>query len=243
MKLSSRKELLREATEELNKIKKSITRSSIKESNRIKEFSLTGELATDLAINTTAIRDMYMAKFMRKSDIRDIIVKVETAIEEIGEKYHGKIGYYDGIVISFDGEADSSMIEKLFIEIKRAVEPMINTKLFELNVSAYVYKSSGILGTKIGRGKIKKWIMGQNAGRDTSIGNGDSYEETFQKSIDNMISKFSEHERDYIEKKIDNLCASYFKDKSVLVKDTDWVKEIIKKLPSYLEYVYKHGTD
>ena len=238
MKLSSRKELLREAEAELKKIQKSTKHSSIKESSRIEEFSLTGELATDITVYTDRIPYTAMANYIRQSDLKDIQTKVETAIKKVGEKYGGKMHYYNGVIISFDGESDSSMIEKVFLDIKRAVEPMINLNLFELYVSSYVYKSSGVLGTKVGRGKITKWFIGKNDYEDSSIGRGDSHHDTFEKNINNVLSEFPIEEREVVKKKIDRICESYFKDKSVLVKDTDWVKELTKLIQKMVSGIF-----
>lgn len=223
MKLSTRKQLLSEADQELKSIKRSIN-----------EFSPMGEIHTLLEVYldvnkiiSSNIANKYVPKDVMKN-IQQGLIKI---VVGISKKYGGKftrqtsqLSNIRTLEIEWDREIEQSEFDKIYNELKITAEKTFNTNLFEFYTSGYHFKKTGTLGTSIGKGKITNWL---NRPEESNLGEGEKYAKVYGKFLNDLQSKHPEFDKDEMQYKIGKVLSSYFrKNPRVVVKKTDWLKDV-----------------
>lgn len=248
MKLSSRKQLLSEADAELKRIKDFV----IEQKKQINEFDITGEIHTTLQVYLDGLETEFVRYYVPSSSIIEIKKKILEVIGKIAKKYNGKIidqslpsSNYSKIspsthfthglrplIIEWERQMDQSEFDKIYNELKTEAEKVFNTKLFQFHVNGFLFKSTGILGTPITKGKITKWFTDEyepdeNTLGGSSFGEGDKYQKEYLKFLRNLKSTRSEFFNEKIRGKVKNLLYKYFTDNpGAIFKKTDWLKDI-----------------
>ena len=221
MKLSTRKQLLSEADQELKSIKRSIN-----------EFSPMGKIHTllevDLDVNkmTTNIANKYAPKDVVKN-IQQGLIKI---VNGISKKYGGKfttrtsqLSNIRTLVIEWDREMEQSEFDKIYNELKNTAEKTFNTNLFEFYTGAYHFKKTGALGTSIGKDKITNWLKYDGP----NFGQGGEYAQEYGQFLNGLQSKHPEFDKKEMQYKIGKVLSSYFKKNSrAVVRKTDWLSDV-----------------
>lgn len=207
--------------------------------NMVNEFSPLGEIHTALEVWLDGVERPFFNDYISEGNRSLLSKKILDAITKVAEKYNGKVtGKYSPAVIEWDYEMEPGKFNTIYNELKADVENLFNTNLFEFYTSGFHYKATGILGTRIGKGKIKKWLTKTYSdptpeGKGSSFGEGDKYRQEYRKFLDGLLSTRSQFDNRKVEYKIGQIISTYFaQNPQALTQKTDWLADIKPKIES-----------
>lgn len=200
----------------------------------VNEFSPMGEIHTllEVYLDVNKIISSNIAnKYVPKDVMKNIQQGLITIVVGISKKYGGKftrktsqLSNIRTLEIEWDREIEQAEFDKIYNELKITAEKTFNTNLFEFYTSGYYFKKTGALGTSIGKDKITNWLKRPE---ESNLGEGEKYAKVYGKFLNDLQSKHPEFDKDEMQYKIGKVLSSYFrKNPRVVVKKTDWLKDV-----------------
>lgn len=213
------------------------------------EFSIKGEVHTRIEVWMDATQRYYQAKgfsypfgydldsLISLSNKRAVNNKLIDTIKQFAQKNNGEAFHriFNGVLIHYinwEYEMSGSEFMNVYEKLVNELSGVFNTQLFSYYTGGFTYTATGMMGTSIGKNKVKLDFLPHSS----SVGVGDDTSDEFNNFVSKLLERHPDPAGPYspirkqLIQKIYEIMKSYLNDPRVLFKETDWVSELKVKV-------------